>query len=1365
MTKRLVVVVHLWLIFCMGISVSNAKETDIPSVLKPWKNWVLYGEEEKSCPTYYNNGEEYCCIWPSRLILSLHSKEGTFEQQWLVLAEGWVPLPGNKDTWPMDVSANGEKIPVTERNGTPHINLKPGEYTVKGNYSWGQMPEMVLVPPASGIVKLTIEGKEVTNFLQEKDGRLWLKRTQVTQAVEDRMDVRVYRLISDGIPMEITTLLKVNISGKAREVTLENVLISDFLAMEINSPIPARMASAETLTVQVRPGQWEIYVKGRSQTPVSSLGPLKTPYDQEIWAFQPLNELRMVQIEGISAVDPNQTDSPQEWRQYSTYVINGNDKITFKETSRGDSNPLPDQLSLRRTWWLDFNGAGFTIRDNISGIMSTQWYLAMNPPANLGRATIDGVDQLITEQGADRKPGLELRRGQLDMAAESRIESSGGPYSAVGWDHDFQSLAGVLNLPPGWKLITVSGVDLMQGSWFQKWTLLDLFLVLIMSLAVFKLWGRFPGILALVTLILIYHETGAPKFTWISLLASLALLRFIPGGWFRSIINLWRIVSILVLIVIVIPFMVQHIRWGIYPQLEPGYDIYGAGGEVKEATQITLQSPSSERSKMSTGQEDMTLEDITVAMQKPSGVQDYYSNKAINVIDRDALNQTGPGIPSWNWRSYNMTWNGPVERNQSIRFWLISPFVNLLLSFIRVVLVCLLILVLLVPQPWKIMGRRLLFVSLSALMLLVIPCASIAQTTDNGFPPDRMLEELKKRLLEKSDCLPYCADIPRMEITATPDNMQILLEVNAAEDTVIPLPGALDSWLPEQVLLKSSPAGGIMRDNNGTLQILVRKGTQTVTLMGAINAANDFQIPLPLTPRKVAFSGSGWDAQGIDREGRAESGIKLIRKQKAADKKGEGADQTAIQSFFQVERIISLGLDWKVRTRVTRMTPDGSTALLSIPLIAGESVTTSGIRFENGMAHIQIPPDQKDVFWESGLKKDASLTLKAPTFVSWTEVWAVEASTIWHCEYSGIPVIHRQDDSGAYRPLWRPWPGEELTINTTRPKAVQGQVVTIDLVRLTYIPGERLTRAILGMNIRTSKGGQHKIALPDGAKVQRIAIDGIEQPASASGREISLPLQPGANSIEIDWNQNSGTSMLVRTPEIQIGEQAVNVDITIELPRNRWVLWTFGPRMGPAVLFWSYLAVIVIFALALGTVGWTPLKTRHWLLLGLGLTQVHPLIAIMIVAWFLALGQRKERPMPEGRFAFDTAQVFLVIWTAATLVGLFFAIKKGLLGIPEMQISGNDSSDFYLHWTQDRIASTMPRPAVLSLHLMIFRFLILAWALWLAYSLIRWLKWGWECFHQGDVWRKIRIGRKVMAGNAPLEASAASMPDKETAGQ
>jgi hypothetical protein len=208
---------------------------------------------------------------------------------------------------------------------------------------------------------------------------------------------------------------------------------------------------------------------------------------------------------------------------------------------------------------------------------------------------------------------------------------------------------------------------------------------------------------------------------------------------------------------------------------------------------------------------------------------------------------------------------------------------------------------------------------------------------------------------------------------------------------------------------------------------------------------------------------------------------------------------------------------------------------------------------------------------------------------------------------------------------------------------------------------------------------------------------------------------------------------------VDVGHEAVNVDVVFHMPGNRWILLAGGPPLGPAVLFWSYLFVIVLAAVALGRLSWTPLKTRHWLLLGLGLTQVHPLVGIMIVGWLLALGFRKDRPIGEGWFRFDLAQILIVVWTVGALIGLYMAVQKGLLGIPNMQISGNGSTDFYLRWTQDRVGTILSQPWVFSLPLLLFRILMLLWALWLAHSLLKWLRWGWQCFGEAGLWRGIRL--------------------------
>jgi hypothetical protein len=113
-----------------------------------------------------------------------------------------------------------------------------------------------------------------------------------------------------------------------------------------------------------------------------------------------------------------------------------------------------------------------------------------------------------------------------------------------------------------------------------------------------------------------------------------------------------------------------------------------------------------------------------------------------------------------------------------------------------------------------------------------------------------------------------------------------------------------------------------------------------------------------------------------------------------------------------------------------------------------------------------------------------------------------------------------------------------------------------------------------------------------------------------------------------------------------------------------------------------------------------------------------------------------------GRW-FDLVQIGLAILTLAALVVLLFSIQHGLLGLPEMQVAGHGSTAQELRWYQDRAGETLPQPAVLSIPLLAYRAVMLAWALWLATALLRWLRWGWAQFAHGELWRG---RRRIAAG-------------------
>jgi hypothetical protein len=489
----------------------------------------------------------------------------------------------------------------------------------------------------------------------------------------------------------------------------------------------------------------------------------------------------------------------------------------------------------------------------------------------------------------------------------------------------------------------------------------------------------------------------------------------------------------------------------------------------------------------------------------------------------------------------------------------------------------------------------------------------------------------------------------------------------------------------------------------------------------------------------------------VDKNGYTGGSIKFTRKR--TNRPGEIPEITGAEPppFLGVRRVLSLGLDWRVLTTVTRLTKTGAPVVIQVPLLKGESVTTEGIRVEDRQALIQMGPGMKRIAWESTLEQKTPISLKAPESVPWTEIWVLDTSPIWHCELSGIAVTHHQDRSGNWKPQWQPWPGEGVEIHVSRPKAIKGRIKTIDRAELRYTPGKRFGKVALSVNIRSSQGGQHNILLPEGARLQGVMIKGVEQPVKPDERRVLVPLSPGRQSIDILWHEDVDSLLTIRTPHVNIGQDAVNADVVFEMPRDRWILAAFGPRLGPAVLFWSYLIVIMIAAAGLGRISWTPLKTRHWVLLGLGLTQVHPLVAILIISWLLALGLRKSFPAEGKGLAFNAAQILLAIWTLAAMLGLYTAIQKGLLGLPGMQVTGNGSSHFLLHWTQDRIAGTMPDAGVISLPMFVFRILMLLWALWLAFSLLKWFKWGWQCFSEGGLWRKISWRKKKTGDVIPPE--------------
>jgi hypothetical protein len=551
----------------------------------------------------------------------------------------------------------------------------------------------------------------------------------------------------------------------------------------------------------------------------------------------------------------------------------------------------------------------------------------------------------------------------------------------------------------------------------------------------------------------------------------------------------------------------------------------------------------------------------------------------------------------------------------------------------------------------------------------------------------------------------------------------------------VPLPGGAGQWLPERVLVDGADASGLVRTADGQLWLRVNAGTHDVVVEGTLPNRESLQIALPLKPHHVEAHVEGWTLEGVHEDGLADDHLQLTRVHK------EGADSTAggalnggsLPPFVRVERTLLIGLNWQMATRVVRVTPPGTAVVLELPLLKGESVTTADVRVASGKALVNMAPDASEVTWNSVLEQKSPLVLVAPKTTAWSELWRLDLGSIWHATLSGIPVVH--GEAGARVPEWRPWPGETVTVDLTRPEGVSGQTLTIDSSEYEVTPGPRLTDATLRFNLRSSRGGEHVVHIPEGADLESVTINGASQPLRKQGRAVTLSVVPGAQSVQLALRIPQGETAFFSVAQVDFGTAAVNVTTRVRLSDSRWVLFLRGPRLGPAVLFWSLLLVLFAVSYGLGSIAWVPLARYQWTLLAIGLSQVPLPAAAFVIAWFLLLGWRKERPEAPPVF-FDLRQLFIIGSTFIALGILVYAVQQGLMGTPDMQIRGNGSYAGYLQWFDDRTGPVPASPFVLSVPIFAYRAAMLAWALWLALAVLKWLRWAWESFSYGGLWKK-----------------------------
>jgi len=1303
----------------------------VPAELDPWVQWINEAHPERNCPADAMSGDVTRCTWISRIGLNVGERL-SFVMTVRTFAAVNVPLPGSTALRPIDVTANGNPVAVTGQD-QPLVRLEAGTHTLAGEIRWAHRPASVPVPAQFGLLALTVDGESVPQPLV-RDGAVVLARNTAieTAQVADTQTVDVYRLVVDNEPLSTQTVVSLDVAGRPRLISLGRALLDGFELMAFESDLPARIAANGDLEVQAIAGEHEIRFGARANKVLTSIG-MEQRGDiwpsQEIWGFVPDRNLRLVEAGGAPGVDLSQVDWPEFGGGFNGegaqgFLVSKDQPLELSELQRGNPDPPPDAIGVSREIWVNFAGDGFIVKDRLSAQIRQAKRLAASYP--LGRIELDGEPELVnTVSGGE--PGIELQQGNYIIESVSAVARD-AEQLANGWRVDAQSLTGTLHLPPGWRLLWAEGVDSAPESWLEGWSLWNVFVLVFAVVLAFRSLKPAFAILSLLGLLLLLPGESGIAVCWLLAIGAVSVLKRFDEGKLvrigRTVTWVWLVITSL----ITLDLAITSAQQAVYPQLEPkdwvstSVDQQSADGYAMDMAPAAAAPVESDLAR---GQ---VMEEVMVTAAKAA--RQVYRNR----YQEGVQVQTGPGLPQWTWNVQSLVWNGPVAATQTLDLTLARPALvrlgHVATAIVSVLLIALLFLALLGRESVQARLPRLVSGLLPLLLvsLIAVPEESRADST----PSESILKVLEERLMKKPECFPGCASVESLGIRLAAGQAVLDLRVHAGSLVSVPLISG-STWMPTSVIVDGEAA--VLTRQGNTLEVAVREGVHRVQLAGAVSHLERFEIGLPTQPAVIETSvDEVWLISGLI-EGRAVGGSLGFERQKRQEARDDASvlQQDAAAPFVEIRRHIRFDLDWQVSTEVTRLAPVIGGFTVKVALLPGESILEGGYQADGGFVEVVFGPTDEDRQWNGVLKRESPLTLQAAQSGDQMQRWFIESTNLWHVSHEGLTPVLDEDVNGV---SFRPRNGEELVLTATPTEPLPGNTSTVESVRHHITPGDRLATHQLDLGLRASQGGNYLLTLPEGTNsVVSVVIDGNEAPIPLKDNQLALPVLPGSTSYVIGWTSEETVGVrYTATPPVFAGATS-NITSEVQFPENRWVLLLGGPTMGPAMLFWGVMIVVLVLAAGIARIPGIALTRTDALLLAAGLALCNLEATLLVAVWLLLLAVRPRwLESITSAASKNLVQILTGFVTVITVLVLIASVPDALLSSPDMHIEGNDSGSHFYRWFTDQAGEMPPAPWVISLPMWVYRAAMLGWSLWLAFALIRWVRAAWEGFKSPEAW-------------------------------
>jgi hypothetical protein len=629
--------------------------------------------------------------------------------------------------------------------------------------------------------------------------------------------------------------------------------------------------------------------------------------------------------------------------------------------------------------------------------------------------------------------------------------------------------------------------------------------------------------------------------------------------------------------------------------------------------------------------------------------------------------------------------------------------------------------------------------------LLIPLLLSVATLAHAQYPTDFSLEKLQNDYIESKKCNENCGIYTGLKLKSadlTSKTLVFEIPVAASQLTTVALPFAVDNFSWVNFSIDGKKTQSIMAVSN-SIVVAIPKGSHIIEVVAKLKS-EQFRVALGGNPKyfenntsikaDITQSGGMFFLE-IENKKNTQLEVKSID-----EKELEISKDIFDKPLYTIQREIFLSDKWKVRTTVSNfIAGNNKVTNISVPLLKDEKPLNSDLEIVDGKVNLSLSGNQ--VTWESNLAPIDKMVLQN-TDTKNLETWIIYNENSWLYNYEGLnPISANSNEKYKSINTWVMWPEEKVNLSFNLPKVAEGQASNVTNFKLTTNWENDPVEHLANFTINTSVGGRYVVKFEDKeTEAIKLKIGGNIVETKIKDGILALDLLAGENNISLEFKSGK-TSIMYKVPVLKFESPVTNAEFKLNASK-RWVMFTGGGDIRPAVLVWGILIAFAIFAWFLNRHTKTPLKFVSWLLLLFGLSQTFWMTSFFIIVWIVAFSLKEgyiKKLKDENALTFskfNQVQTGLGILALVGLITLISVVAKGLMSNPEVFTIGFGTFGAHLSWYTQSWNGVDNNPWILSLPMSAYRVFMLGWGIWLAFSLMTWLKWMWQEYSRDGYWKK-----------------------------